>query len=313
MLFYFLGLLAGVASPTQASYNARIREDIRSAYIPALINFIVNSLLLAAAIIVIEKRLYIPLGEIAAQPFWIWLGGACGTTIIILNIVCVMKLGSARNVMLICFGQIMLGLIIDHFGMFYSPQIPMSMLRLLGAVLVIAGIVLVNGKDDGQVDGSASGGKLLLYIILAVICGFACSLQIAVNGTLNVYAGSALKATLISMMVGLISTGLVMLAVTLIKGPSGIYDEDDPSLRKPFRPWMLGASLLAIVVVGSNAIAAPAIGTGVVTILNIVGMMAMGLVIDAVGMFGTEKQPVTVVKVIGMLLMIAGAAIISLL
>ena len=76
---------------------------------------------------------------------------------------------------------------------------------------------------------------------------------------------------------------------------------------------MTSGGAIAIVIVGGNAVAAPILGTGIVTILNLIGMMAAGLLIDATGFLGIEKKPVTLAKTSGMLLMIAGAAVISLL
>jgi len=75
---------------------------------------------------------------------------------------------------------------------------------------------------------------------------------------------------------------------------------------------MIYGGTLAVVVVGGNAIAANILGTGLVNILNLTGMMATSLVIDAIGFLGIPKKPVTVYKVIGMLMIIAGAAVISL-
>jgi transporter family-2 protein len=75
---------------------------------------------------------------------------------------------------------------------------------------------------------------------------------------------------------------------------------------------MTAGALLAITVVGGNAIIAPVLGTGIATIMNLIGMMGGGLVIDATGFLGIEKQPATMAKIIGMFLMIAGTAMISL-
>lgn len=329
MLAFVIGLIAGIASPTQASVNARIREDYKSPYITTIVNFIVAGSLLVLLILVVERNLSIPLGIIAKEPAWIWLGGAFGTAIVILNIICLPKLGSANNVMLICFGQIMTGLVIDHFGLFRAPQASMSLMRFIGAVLVILGIALVNGKlrktdereaaeqvSQTQISRNRStrnNGTILLYIVLAIFCGAACAGQVAVNGTLKGMAGSALKATLISMAVGLITSLLVTLAVALIRGKAGLYDDGCSPDNARFKTWMVGGGALAIVIVGGNAVAAPILGTGVVTILNLIGMMAGGLVIDAVGFLGIDKKPVTLTKIIGMLLMTAGTAIISLL
>ena len=55
MISFILGLLAGVASPTQASVNSRIREDLRSPYTTSVFNFICAAVVMAAAMLVIEK------------------------------------------------------------------------------------------------------------------------------------------------------------------------------------------------------------------------------------------------------------------
>lgn len=322
MLAVLLGLIAGAASPTQASVNARIRQYLRSPYITSVVSFFCASVIMALIILCAERSLSIPAADIARQPFWIWLGGTCGTAIVFLNIICLPRLGSARNVMLICFGQTMTGLIIDNFGLFGSSLIPMSLIRAAGAVLVIAGIALVNGivkpgadrnslKETGT--SGAKGAELVLYSALAILCGFSCAAQVAINGTLKAYAGSALKATLISMVVGLISAVILILAVMMVRGRAGIYDGGAEHGKVRFKPWMPIGGALAIVIVGGNAIAAPILGTGVVTILNLVGMMAAGLVIDATGFLGIDRTPVTAAKVVGMLLMIGGSILISLL
>lgn len=313
---YILGIIAGAASTAQASVNSKIRESFRSLYVVTLLSFIISIIAMALIVLVTEGDLYIPVKTIASQPFWIWLGGSCGTAIIILNIVCLPKLGSARNVMIICFGQTLTGLVIDNFGMFGSPLVPMTLIRTAGAAVVLAGVALVNGIRKETIDTaqSGSGGSVILYVILALMCGFACASQIAINGTLNLYAGSAGKATLISMAVGLITTLLVVAGLTIVRGKGSIFDDGTPvRWFKGFRPWMAAGAMLALTVVGGNAVTAPVLGTGIATIMNLIGMMDAGLIIDATGFLGIEVKPVTASKVIGMILMIAGTAVISLL
>jgi transporter family-2 protein len=218
--------------------------------------------------------------------------------------------------MLLCFGQTMTGLLIDHFGLFGSEQIPLDVKRAAGALLVLAGIALVNipeGKKGGEETGNAQGGTLIVYMILSILCGFSCAAQVAINGTLRNITGSPVSATFISMAVGLISIVVLTLIVMVLKGKYGIYDGGRDHGPVTFRAWMPIGGCLAIVIVASNAVAAPVLGTGIVTILNLVGMMAAGLIIDATGFLGIEKKPVTAVKVAGMLLMTGGSALISLL
>ena len=314
---YLLGVTAGAASTAQASVNGKIRESFRSPYIVTVLSFIVSIIILTVLTAVTERNLYIPLGTIAEKPFWIWLGGSCGTAIIILNILCLPKLGSAGNVMLICFGQTLTGLVIDHFGLFGSPSVPMSLLRAAGAVVVLIGVALVNGigryPAAGVKTDRSPGSGVLLYVILALLCGFACAAQVAINGTLKSITGSPSKATLISMAVGLVTTLIVIAAISAARGQEGIFDGGE-KVRwfSGFRPWMTAGAALAVTVVGGNAVTAPVLGTGIATIMNLIGMMGAGLIIDAVGFLGIEKKPVTAGKITGMILMIAGTAMISL-
>ena len=307
MLAVLIGLIAGIASTVQASINTEARRFFRSPFITAGINFSVAWLLLAAFIIFTEHRFFIPVREIAQNPPWIWLGGVCAIIIVTLNIVCVPKLGAAGNVMILNFGQIVTGLVIDHFALFGADKVSMSLTRLAGAVLVMAGMILVTQEKAPE------GGKRslpMLFAILAFIDGVACSTQIAVNGTLRVVIESVSKATIVSMSVAILSTIIVITTLTLTKGRSGIFDQTDDD-RPDFRPWMITGGIFALTVVSGNAAVAPVLGTGLNTIMNLIGMMAAGLAIDAAGFLGIEKKTVTLRKVTGMLLMLAGTAIIS--
>lgn len=321
-----IGLIAGIATTIQTSINTEARKFFRSPFVIAGINFTVAWLSLAAFLLFTEHRVYVPLGTIAENPPWIWLGGVFAVIIVTLNIACLPKLGAAGNVMIINFGQIVTGLVIDHFALFGSEQARMDLMKFLGAALVMAGMMLVTLEKKSGTEvaaegasgpamketpgGAAQEGFPLLYAILAFICGIACSAQIAVNGTLRTVLDSVSKATLISMSVAFLTICALILVLFLLKGKRGVFDPEDSS-RPAFRPWMVIGGFFALTVVSGNAAAAPVIGTGLSTIMNLIGMMGGGLVIDAVGFLGIEKKPVTLRKLTGMLLMLAGTAMIS--
>ena len=308
MLALVIGVIAGIASTVQASINTEARRFFRSPFITAGLNFMVAWLCLAAFILFNEHALSVPVHEIAKNPPWIWLGGVCAIIIVTLNIVCVPKLGAAGNVMILNFGQIVTGLVIDHFAMFGADEARMSFMRLTGAVLVFAGLVLVTHEKPSENEERRSFP--MFYAILAFIDGIACSTQIAVNGTLRVVVQSVSKATIVSMSVAIISTLTLMTVLFVLKGKNGIFDKTD-EVRPDFRVWMVSGGLFALTVVSGNAAVAPILGTGLSTIMNLIGMMASGLAIDAVGFLGIEKKPVTIKKIAGMLLMLAGTALIS--
>ncbi|MBQ6151474.1 MAG: DMT family transporter [Mogibacterium sp.] len=308
MLALVIGVIAGIASTVQASVNTEARRFFRSPFITAGLNFMVAWLCLAAFIIFNEHALSVPVHEIAKNPPWIWLGGVCAIIIVTLNILCVPKLGAAGNVMILNFGQIVTGLVIDHFALFGAEEARMSFARLTGAVMVFVGLILVTHEKSSKNEERRSFP--MLYAVLAFIDGIACSTQIAVNGTLRVVVQSVSKATIVSMSVAIISTLILITVLFVLRGRSGIFDKTD-EIRPDFKVWMVSGGLFALTVVSGNAAVAPVLGTGLATIMNLIGMMASGLAIDAVGFLGIEKKPVTLQKIAGMLLMLAGTAVIS--
>lgn len=313
VLFYLTGILSGIAATVQASFNSEIRRRFRSPYITSAINFVVAVSIVLIILLAAEHRIYLPVSEIAKYPLWIWTGGVCGAIIVMTGIVCLPVLGSARNIMLLCFGQIMAGLFIDHVGAFGAPRSDMTLMRAGGALLEIIGIALLSIERDKS-GKNGTHGKVLLFSAIDIIAGFVAAMQVAVNGTLTVVSDSAIRATLVSMCGALITVTVISSVLMLIKGRDAIYDErTPPKERVKITPFLLTGGSMALVVVGGNAVTGPVLGTGVVTMMNLFGMMASGLAVDAAGFLGIEKKPVTASKLAGMAFMLAGTAMISLL
>ena len=313
IIAYIIGILSGVAATAQASFNSEIRRRFRSPYITSAVNFVVALSVMLIAKLILDGDLALPASEILKYPLWIWTGGVCGAIIVMTGIFCLPVLGSASNMMLLCFGQIMAGLLIDHFGIFSAPVTKMTLMRAAGAVLETAGIILVSKEKTAKGgSGSKRGRGVLLYIMIDILAGFFAAMQVAVNGTLTVASGSPVRSTFVSMTGALITMTIVTAAIAVFKGREAVYDDGiPPEGRVRITPFFLTGGLMALVVVGGNAITGPLLGTGVVTMMNLFGMMATGLVIDAAGFLGIDKKPVTGAKLIGMALMFAGTAMIS--
>ena len=61
------------------------------------------------------------------------------------------KIGVANFIVMAVSGQIMFSLIIDHFGLFGAPVKPINLTQLVGAILLLVGLVttqLANSKVD---------------------------------------------------------------------------------------------------------------------------------------------------------------------
>ncbi len=85
-------------------------------------------------------------------PAWIWIGGICGVVFLTGNILLFPKLGGVQTVVLPVLGQILMGLTIDNFGLFYSQQTSLTAFRIAGAVLVLLGVVLVSTAKESKAE-----------------------------------------------------------------------------------------------------------------------------------------------------------------
>ena len=77
-------------------------------------------------------------------PWWMLLGGALGAIFVFGSTLLVPRLGLALMISLVVFGQIIMSLVMDHYGWLGVPLREISLTRLLGAGLVLTGVLLVN-------------------------------------------------------------------------------------------------------------------------------------------------------------------------
>jgi transporter family-2 protein len=73
----------------------------------------------------------------------------------------------------------------------------------------------------------------------------------------------------------------------------------------------IGGVIGALFVFG-NAYLVPIIGTGLAVVIILVGQMTGSLLVDQFGLLESNKNPVTPIQIVGILIMIAGVALIRL-
>ena len=78
-----------------------------------------------------------------------------------------------------------------------------------------------------------------------------------------------------------------------------------------FIPVLLTAGALGASLVFAIAWLIPQVGAGTVMITLLAGQVIGGLVMSHFGWLGSPVQPITLVKVVGVLVMIGGAAVVT--
>ncbi len=138
-------------------------------------------------------------------------------------------------------------------------------------------------------------------IFLSLLAGIAGSVQVAVSGAFGRRIG-VLEATAF----GALGAALIICSIVLVarQGLGGVM----AGFREP--PWLWLTAAMGAIVVLSITYTAPRIGTFATIGLLIAGQLAMGVLIDAFGLFGLEKIPLNVARLVGLLLLAGGALLV---
>jgi transporter family-2 protein len=142
IVFLLLALLAGTMLPVQTGVNLQLRGLLGHPLTAALVSFVVGAVGLAAAAGVMRAPLALG-GAWARSEWWHWCGGLLGAVYIVGTIVLAPRLGAATLIAALVAGQMIMSLVIDQYGWVGFAEHPISPLRLLGAALVVVGVVLV--------------------------------------------------------------------------------------------------------------------------------------------------------------------------
>ena len=137
-----LALVAGMALPTQFAINSQLRNVVGGPVLAAGISFVVGTVVLLGATLVIRRALP-DIGSVLNAPWWMYTGGLLGAGFVLASVILTPRLGAATTIGLFLAGQVIASIIIDHFGLFRVAVQEATAPRLLGALLVVAGVFLV--------------------------------------------------------------------------------------------------------------------------------------------------------------------------
>lgn len=146
-LYALLALSIGLVVPLQAAVNNQLKLTIGgSTLMAALISFACGTLTLGVVALVAQEK-WGDLGQIVHAPWWQLTGGAMGALFVFGTTLLAPRLGFAVMLALIVGGQVLASLAFDHVGLLGVPVRELTMPRVVGALLTIAGVVLVNFGD----------------------------------------------------------------------------------------------------------------------------------------------------------------------
>ncbi|EHT3480865.1 DMT family transporter [Staphylococcus pseudintermedius] len=304
-LLLILGLVAGAVIPVQTSINSRLSRFTQSSLYASAISFTVGTLLLVILNFILNPHLLAAeaFGHYHFDYYW-YVGGLMGVIYLTGNMILLPRIGASLTVVTTITGQILMSMLIDTFGWFNVDVQALHVMKVLGIVLLLIGIILMNlQKNAKQLAQSGHNGP---WMLSGMIIGFTPPIQTAINSHLGQTLHSPFFASLVSFTVG--ASALIILTLMLHRH---VKIHATSEQHGPLKWWHFVGGALGVIFVTTNIILTPVIGVTFTLITVMVGQIIMGLLIDHFGLFGVPHRHITKQRLLGFMLIIIAIIIIQ--
>lgn len=135
-----LAIIAGLAGSVQVAVMGRFGGRI--GVIEALTFSTAVQLALSVGILLVARLGFGGIGGAIRTPAWMWLGGLMGLTVVFSITFAQPRIGATATIGILIAGQLVMGAVIDRFGLFGVERIGISVPRGVGIVLLGIGAAL---------------------------------------------------------------------------------------------------------------------------------------------------------------------------
>jgi transporter family-2 protein len=140
LLPLLMTIVAGALLPAQFSINSALNDQLHSVTLSAAISYSVGAIFLWLLLMAQRQR---PHWAVARRgPRWMWFGGAVGSAYVVGSVVLTQALGAATTTTLVIASQIVMAILLDHFGALGLPKRPINSARLIAVGLAFAALGL---------------------------------------------------------------------------------------------------------------------------------------------------------------------------
>lgn len=144
-LWLIIGLIFGFAPPLQTTINSSLAQQVHSSLFASLVSFSVGTMALFILTLLFHRNLRLERyheTQGALHPIH-FIGGLLGVAFVTANIVLMPHLGAALTTIIGMLGQMLMGVIIDHFGLLGTPQNRITIRKTFGLIAIALGIILL--------------------------------------------------------------------------------------------------------------------------------------------------------------------------
>lgn len=138
-----LGILSGAFIAIQAPINSQLARGLGLSVAAAAFSFLSGAIVLGIATLLVTRTQGISLDWKAPAPWLFVAGGLLGGSYVTISTILIPRIGAAALMALIVAGQLLAGMLLDRFGFLGMAVREISLGRVAGAILLMAGAVLI--------------------------------------------------------------------------------------------------------------------------------------------------------------------------
>jgi transporter family-2 protein len=143
MFYIVIVLLAGACAPAQAGINSLLlRLWAGNVILAAMISFAIGTLVLLFSVLVLRIP-WPDFDRMTQLPWWLWTGGLMGAFLVTASIAAAPILGAATMIGFMVAAQMVTSLFLDHWGLVGYPVHPINIPRVIGAILLVSGVIIL--------------------------------------------------------------------------------------------------------------------------------------------------------------------------
>ncbi|MDU0328178.1 DMT family transporter [Microbacterium sp. KSW2-21] len=289
-------VLIGALTALQARINGSLGAEVGDGIVAAAISFSSGLVILIALSLIVPEgrrgfgRLVAGIRSRSVPP-WMLLGGLAGAFTVASQGLTVATIGVALFTVGFVAGQTTGGLVLDRVGFGPAGVVPVTVRRVVGAVLAIAGVVVC-------LSGDALGGVPLWMLIVPAVAGAGVAWQQGTNGRLRVRVESPLTATLVNFIGGTVVLVIAALVhVGVVGAPRAI----------PTAPWLYVGGAVGVVYIFLSAVVVRRTGVLLLGLGSVVGLLSTSVLLDA--LWPAPAAPSTPVALLAAVVAIAGVVV----
>lgn len=143
LVWSLLGILSGAFIAIQAPINAQLARGLGLPVAAAAFSFLSGAIVLGAISVAFVRFQGISLDWRAPAPWLFVAGGVLGGSYVTISTVLTPRIGAAALMAFLVAGQLLAGMILDRIGFLGMAVREISIGRVAGAVLLLAGALLV--------------------------------------------------------------------------------------------------------------------------------------------------------------------------